>query len=253
MNILVRRRNGRKILVLQSHRLHFAGVTKKKTAAVSVVDPMVSRAASPGNGRAAEGGYPDSAREVELLVSATLAVAARRGTIEPSVREILEEAGLSTKAFYRHFRSKDDLLLVTLEEGCRVLAEYLEHRMSTASDPLDKVGAWIDGFVRQAVNPSAARRTLPWTLGATRLATIFPEEFDQNQARIVAPLQREIANAVKDGSGRTPDPARDARLIYGYTMDTVRYNLINDTVPNARTVRHLIDFAHRALETNSQG
>ncbi len=189
---------------------------------------------------------------MELLISATLAVAARRGTIEPSVREILEEAGLSTKAFYRHFRSKDDLLLVTLEEGCRILAEYLEHRMSTASHPLDKVGAWIDGFVRQAVNPSAARRTLPWTLGAGRLAAAYPEEFDQNQARVTAPLQREIAEAVNDGSGRSPDPGRDARLIYGYTMDAVRYSLINDTVPSARSVRHLIDFAHRALGATSK-
>jgi hypothetical protein len=30
-------------------------------------------------------------------------------------------------------------------------------------------------------------------------------------------------------------------------MDIVRYNLINDTAPNTRTVRHLINFAHRAL------
>jgi AcrR family transcriptional regulator len=223
-------------------------VTKKKTAAVSVVDPTVS---GTENGKPSGGGQGDGDREVELLISATLAVAARRGTIEPSVREILEQAGLSTKAFYRHFRSKDELLLVTLEEGCRVLAEYLEHRMSTVSEPLDKVGAWIDGFVRQAVNPSAARRTLPWTLGAGRLATVFPEQFDKNQATIMVPLHREIANAVKDGSGQTPDPARDARLIYGYTMDTVRYNLINDTVPNTRTVRHLIDFAHRALSAKA--
>jgi AcrR family transcriptional regulator len=199
------------------------------------------------NGKPSGGTQPDGDHEVELLISATLAVAARRGTIEPSVREILEQAGLSTKAFYRHFRSKDELLLVTLEEGCRVLAEYLEHRMSTVSEPLDKVGAWIDGFVRQAVNPSAARRTLPWTLGAGRLATVFPEQFDKNQATIMVPLHREIANAVKDGSGQSPDPARDARLIYGYTMDIVRYNLINDTAPNTRTVRHLINFAHRAL------
>jgi AcrR family transcriptional regulator len=235
--------------VLHYDRLHFAVVTKKKTAAVGVVDPTVSRAA---NGKPSESGQPDGTNEVELLISATLAVAARRGTIEPSVREILEQAGLSTKAFYRHFRSKDELLLVTLDEGCRVVAEYLEHRMSTVPDPLDKVGAWIDGFVRQAVNPSVARRTLPWALGSGRLATVYPEQFDKYQARVMMPLHREITNAVKDGSGRTPDAARDARLIYGYTLDTVRYNLMNDTVPNARTVRHLINFAHRALGTKPQ-
>ena len=36
-----------------------------------------------------------------------------------------------------------------------VLVEYLEYRMARAADPLAKISEWIDGCLRQAVNPSA--------------------------------------------------------------------------------------------------
>lgn len=197
----------------------------------------------------ATGAHPGTTEtgEVGTLIAATWAVTARTGNVEPSVREILEHAGLSTKAFYRHFRSKDELLLVALDEGTRVLVDYLERRMAAAPDPKAAVGAWIDGFVWQAVNPSAARRVRPWTLGTGRLASTFPAEFERNQRAITALLEREIARAVTDGTARSPDPSRDARLIYGYTSDTVRVHLLRDTVPDADTTAHLIAFAHRAL------
>jgi AcrR family transcriptional regulator len=185
--------------------------------------------------------------EVEQLIDAAWAVAARTGSIEPSVREILQQAGLSTKAFYRHFRSKDDLLLVAMDRGTRLLVEYLEHRIARHDEPSARVGAWIDGFVRQAINPVAARRTLPWSLGVGRLAALFPEAFEQSQQRIIAPLEREIRAARASGASSSPDPGRDARLIFGYSIDTIRHHLILDTVPDAATVAHLGDFANRAL------
>ena len=38
----------------------------------------------------------------------------REGNIDPQVRAIVQEAGLSNQAFYRHFASKDALLLAVL-------------------------------------------------------------------------------------------------------------------------------------------
>ncbi len=199
----------------------------------------------------AEVGDGDS--DVDLLIEATWMVAAQSGNIEPSVRDILQYAGLSTKAFYRHFKSKDELLLVALDKGAAVLVDYLEHRMADKPDPMAKIASWIEGCMRQTVNPSAARRSLPWTLGFGRIAIAFPEEFDRNQSSIMAPLQREIERAVADGTGRSPDPSRDARLIFGYTMYTVRTHFINNSVPNAAAIFHLVDFAHRALGAGAGG
>jgi AcrR family transcriptional regulator len=208
--------------------------SKQPTASVLSAD-------TPADGRADEG------PEVELLINATWAVAARTGSIEPGVREILQEAGLSTKAFYRHFRSKDELLLVALDRASKVLVEYLEYRMSRAPDPLAKIGEWIDGCLHQAVNPSAARRILPWTLGFGRIAAIFPEQLERNQDAIIALLEREIRAAVESGVGQSPDPADDAQIIFGYTAHTVQHHLINGTAPDAGTTLRLAAFAHRAL------
>ncbi len=191
--------------------------------------------------------------EVELLINATWAVAARTGSIEPGVREILQEAGLSTKAFYRHFRSKDELLLVALDRASNVLVEYLEHRMDRVPGPLAKIGEWIDGCLRQAVNPSAARRILPWTLGFGRIAAKFPEQLDRNQNAIIGLLEREIQAVVDEGLGSSPDPATDARIVFGCTSHTVQRHLINGTVPDATTSYQLTNFAQRALGARPTG
>jgi AcrR family transcriptional regulator len=190
--------------------------------------------------------------EVELLINATWAVAARTGSIEPGVREILQEAGLSTKAFYRHFRSKDELLLVALDRASNVLVEYLEYRMARAPDPLMKISEWIDGCLRQAVNPSAARRILPWTLGFGRIASLFPEQLERNQNAIMALLEREIRAAVECGLGQSPDPVGDAETIFAFTAHTTHHCLLSGIAPDEETTRKLADFAQRALRSVPQ-
>jgi AcrR family transcriptional regulator len=195
-------------------------------------------------GPPAEADAPD---EVELLITATWAVAARISNFEPSVRDILQEAGISTKAFYRHFRSKDDLLLVALETSSIRLTDSIETKMAAFDDPLPRIWVWIEGFAHQAVVASAARRTLPWTLGVSRLATVYPEHFDRSQARVIAPLEREITNAVAAGTAHSPSPAADARIIFGYTMEVMRHHLVHGTEPDMVTVRQLGDFTYRAL------
>ena len=97
-----------------------------------------------------QAGYVD---DVRRIVDATYRLIEQTGGIDPSLREVLAEAGLSTQAFYRLFRSKDELMLVLLDDGRRKLLSYLEHRMARATSPQDKVRAWIEGVLAQASNP----------------------------------------------------------------------------------------------------
>jgi AcrR family transcriptional regulator len=189
----------------------------------------------------------DESHIVDLLIESTWAVTAQSGTVEPSVRDILENAGLSTKAFYRNFRSKDELLLAAFERGAVVLVDYLDHRMADLPDPLARIGAWVEGCMRQTVNPVASRRAHPWAVEFGRIAMTYPDQFNRYQARITAPLQAEIERAVDLGLCRSPDPAHDARLIFGFTMYSVRTHFINGTVPTRADLEHLVGFAHRAL------
>ncbi len=185
--------------------------------------------------------------EVELLIAATWTVAARTGSFEPSVREILQEAGISTKAFYRHFPSKDELLLVALEAGSLELVAYIESRMARFEQPLDRIGGWIEGFLQHVALREAAPRYIPSTLGVGRLATLHPDHFDRCQALLIAPLVREITDAVARGAAHSPSPAKDARIIYGYTMDAIRRHLVHRIEPAGSTIRELVDFTYRAL------
>jgi AcrR family transcriptional regulator len=189
----------------------------------------------------------DSSGEVELLVDATVTVATRLGSFEPSVREILHEAGLSTKAFYRHFRSKDELLLMAVEVGSRRLADHIEKKMGAVDDPLERIRVWIETFVRHTAVPTSARRTLPWTLGIGRLEGVYPEYFDRGRITVTRPLEDEIVRAVGQGSARSPHPNRDARVIFDYTMEAIRHHWVHGTQPKRDTVRHLVDFTYRAL------
>ena len=59
--------------------------------------------------------------------------------------------GLSNQAFYRHFQSKEELLLAVLDQGGRQLDAYLRKRMAAQADPVDKVRAWVRGFAAQAI------------------------------------------------------------------------------------------------------
>ena len=62
-------------------------------------------ARSPGRPRLHE---PDAERD--LILMAALEVLRRNAGEEATVADILEEAGLSTRAFYRHFETKEDVI-----------------------------------------------------------------------------------------------------------------------------------------------
>ena len=82
--------------------------------------------------------------EVRRLVSASFELVRRDGSLEPRVGEIVAEAGLSNQAFYKHFRSKDELLLAVLDEGIRILRTYLEHQMLKVDTPESKARRCCD-------------------------------------------------------------------------------------------------------------
>jgi AcrR family transcriptional regulator len=62
---------------------------------------------------------PTELDERRALIDAGIAVLRRTGSEGCTVADVLEEAGLSTRAFYRHFASKDELVLAIYEHDAR--------------------------------------------------------------------------------------------------------------------------------------
>ena len=76
-----------------------------------------------------------AADEVSRIVDATYRVMAAEGSVEPRVRDILVEAGVSTQAFYRHFASKDELVMVVMEQVMHRLAIRIKAATESFDDP----------------------------------------------------------------------------------------------------------------------
>lgn len=195
------------------------------------------------------------ADEVRRLVESSFRIIRESGELEPRVSEIVRAAGLSNQAFYRHFRSKDELLLAVLDDGVRQLEDYLRHRMERSDDPVGRIRACIDGFCKQALDRAAAASTRPFALSRTRLAELFPDEVAQSEAQLTGLLRSAIEAAVASGDLPRADPERDAQTVYNLAMGWMQRKLAQPGDNNAdrADADHLIDFAMRGLRGGAGG
>jgi len=128
------------------------------------------------------------AAEVRKLIDAAFEVMRTTGDIDPSVRDIVRGAGLSNQAFYRHFASKDALLLAVLADGHAQLVDYLRTRVSSVPDPEAKIRVWVEGVMAQARHVRAAEATRPFAINGARLADRFPDELAASRRDLVETL-----------------------------------------------------------------
>ena len=183
------------------------------------------------------------AQEVQRVVDATYRVIARTGGLDPTLRDILRESRLSTQAFYRHFRSKDELMLVLLDDGRRRLLGYLEHRMDKAATAAGRIRAWMEGVLAQAADPRAAARTRPFLAHQDRLAEQFPEEQQQSVDLLVGLL----ADALEELGKSRVTARRDAGALYELAFGTLHTHLARGTRPTPAEGEHLVQFALKGV------
>ncbi len=82
--------------------------------------------------------------EVRILLNAALVVMERNGYTDAAVADILDEADLSTRSFYRHFESKDQLLCALFRREADTVATRLRAKVDATRTPREALRAWID-------------------------------------------------------------------------------------------------------------
>ncbi len=113
----------------------------------------------------------------------------RKGCTEvPKVSEIVHEAGITNQAFYRHFRSRDDVIVATYEQGMLSVYSYLRHRVGKKSSWRDKLEAWIDGVLAQIKDPKLADLSTVIRWNVAQIAREKTEIEPMGQERIRALL-----------------------------------------------------------------
>jgi AcrR family transcriptional regulator len=174
------------------------------------------------------------AAEVRALIDAAFAVMQRSGDIDPQVRDIVKAAGLSNQAFYRHFASKDALLLAVLADGQRQLVAYLQKRVAAAKSPTGQLRAWIEGVMAQATDARAADATRPFALNGARLADRFPADIAAGRAELLATLAPTV-----HALGGTDD---DAVFVCELALARMNDAIAHRRTPTRSEVKHLVAF-----------
>jgi AcrR family transcriptional regulator len=190
----------------------------------------------------------ESEDELRLLLDAALIVMERNGYADAAVADILREANLSTRSFYRHFESKDQLLCALCRREAEGALLRLEAKVGAAGNPQAALDAWIDeilSFGHQQVK--AARVSVLSSPGAMK-AEGYVEETQHATRVLMAPLERLLADGLADGSFPLADPVADAPLIQSVAWAAAGLSPMQERVlSRPEASRRVRSFCERAL------
>jgi AcrR family transcriptional regulator len=157
---------------------------------------------------------PDPGVRTALLAAAAKVVR-EEGVRSLSVAQVLDRAQLSTRAFYRHFDSKDDLVAAVFLDMARVETRRLKRKMAAAADPTEAVVAWIDGRLDLAFNDSIRSDLRLMSLEAQTQMFASPELVGDAYGEILKPLVEQLELGNRSGVFPGIDPSADALSIHG--------------------------------------
>ncbi|MHB1518756.1 MAG: TetR/AcrR family transcriptional regulator [Acidimicrobiales bacterium] len=151
----------------------------------------------------------DAVVERRQLMDAALTVMRRNGFLGASVQDILDFAGLSTRAFYRQFQSKDDLLLAMFRTASGPDVIQITRRVEAAATAVDAVHIWVDELLAIAYDRKRIQRFVMFNVVA-RQAVGYDDEVARLQHAMVAPFIDALRRGRAEGSLPRADPVADA-------------------------------------------
>ncbi|MBX6390685.1 MAG: TetR/AcrR family transcriptional regulator [Frankia sp.] len=216
-----------------------------ETGSATVPEPAGETVAPTRPGRPRR--YP-AEQERQLIFDAAFDTVRRKGYQDLTVADILTEAGLSTRSFYRHFSSKEDLLNALFLRGAERFAGMVAERVHAAGSPPAALTVWVDELLALVggEGPRAERAAVLGSPAATR--ALDPQQRRRAQSLLVAPLTATIQAGVADGSMRSDDPDADAVIISTITWETAaQIRITPDSAEKAALRAQALSFIRRAL------
>jgi AcrR family transcriptional regulator len=192
----------------------------------------------------------DPETEVALLLDATITVLRRNDYDEVVIADILDEAGLSTRSFYRHFDSKDELLLTLYQRDALAAADRLRTRVDRAATPPAKLEAWIDEILSFRYDKRKAERVALLGAASARRAEGYAKEATRSARLLATPLLELLEQGSADGSFPAADPTRDADYIRALVFDVAGLNAVDRGRAHAvqgNATQDILGFCLRAL------
>lgn len=161
---------------------------------------------------------------------------------------LLRSAGVSSRAFYRHFVSKDDLYLALLEEECRIVVSQVDRVADDAiGSPTDQLAAWIGTMFDIVADPSQRMRLTVIDSEEVRAAKGYREARERLHAERERSLAEILRRGRRDGSFPLTDPDVDAVAINATVSRMVGGQTTDDPEARKQLQANVLDFALRAV------
>jgi AcrR family transcriptional regulator len=160
----------------------------------------------------------DDETERGLLIDSGLQILERNGYSALSVGEVLAESGLSTRAFYRHFDSKEDLLEAFRLREAESVGRSLGRVVGAAPDPVAAVEAWLERFLDVFYQSRRAKRAA--LLSSMPTLASGPSAKTMREMRRIScgPLIDALRAGHQTGVLYAPNPEVDAFSIHALVM-----------------------------------
>jgi AcrR family transcriptional regulator len=149
------------------------------------------------------------------IVTAAAKSVREQGVRGLSIAAVLDHARLSTRAFYRHFESKDHLVAAVFLEMARVEMRRLRRQMAKASGPVAAVAAWIDGRLDLAFDENLKSDLRHMSQEAHSQMFASPELIQPAYAEMLQPLIEQLQRGLRQGVFHDIDPMSEAQAIQG--------------------------------------
>jgi AcrR family transcriptional regulator len=189
---------------------------------------------------------PDPAVRRDILAAASQTLR-ENGVRGLSIAAVLERAELSTRAFYRHFDSKEELVAAVFLEAARVERRRLQRRMAAAATEVEAVAAWIDGRLDLAFDDNLKSDLRRLSLEAQSQTFASPGLVQPAYAEMLKPLSDALQHGLQHGVFHRIDPVTDAEFIQGVVWASTNRQWRTGDCDRAEVREDALRFCLRAL------
>lgn len=170
----------------------------------------------------------------DRFVAAALELMEERGTTDFTVQEVIDRSRMSIRTFYKFFASKDDLLVAVHDTILATeVVPRLRRRCEAATDPVERMRAYIEGLYDLTADRNPASRAL--STFRSRLAETRPTDLEETmrpQIELVVELVLGAAETGRLKSNLTPETA--ALLMHHTVLAAVHARILGSDALSAQ-------------------
>jgi len=181
------------------------------------------------------------------IVAAASKIVHEQGVRSLNIAEVLERCQLGTRAFYRHFESKDQLVAAVFTEAAVIETRRLRRKMRASATRIDAVAAWIDARLDVAFDNRVSSGLRQVSLEAQTLMFNSPELVQGAFDAILKPLIEQLERGLREGVFHDIDPVTDAEIVQGAVWACVQRQWATQNTVRADIRRQVMRACLRAL------